>query len=86
MALLVHLVFACGSMAYATVMFFFPSRARMRMTYALVGLTFATGFWLIFATPVHMAEVCVTGLVYVGYVSFALVASRNKLAKIIITK
>ena len=63
MSLVIHLVCAFGSMAYATYTFFFPSRTGLRVTYGFVGLTFASGFWLVFTTPVHMAEVCVTGLV-----------------------
>jgi hypothetical protein len=40
-----------------------------------------TGIWLIASKPTHMMEVCTVGLVYIGYVSYALIASRNKLAK-----
>ena len=46
MTLVSHLIFAFGSMAYATYVYFFPSRAGMRITYALIGLTFMSGFWL----------------------------------------
>jgi len=68
-------------MAWATYAFFFPSRTGLRVTYGLVALTFASGFWLVLIMPAHMAEVCVTGLIYIAYVSCALVLSRNKLAK-----
>ena len=81
MSLVIHLACAFGSMAYATYAFFFPSRTGRWVTYGLIALTFASGFWLIFTTPVHMAEVCVTGLVYVAYISCAVVFSSKKLAK-----
>jgi len=85
MVLLTHIVFAFGSMACATLAFFSPSRLRIRAGYALVGFTFASGFWLIFTAPVHMAEVCATGLVYVAYVSCALLVAQKKMAKITIS-
>jgi hypothetical protein len=81
MILVLHLVFAFGSMAYATFLFFVPSHKGMRVTYVLVGLTFVSGLWLVITTAANMSEACITGLVYVGYVSYALVSSRNKLAK-----
>jgi len=82
MILLVHLTVAFGSMAYATYLFFAPSRRGMRTAAILVALTFASGFWLVLAHPVPMANVCVTGVVYIGYVAYALVSSRNKLVKV----
>lgn len=81
MTLVSHLIFAFGSMAYATYVYFFPSRAGMRITYALIGLTFMSGFWLVITMPANLTEACATGLIYVGYISYALVVSRNKVAK-----
>ena len=31
--------------------------------------------------PANLTEACATGLIYVGYISYALVVSRNKVAK-----
>jgi len=78
--LLAHLLSAFGSMAYATYLFFFPSRKGIRMAYSGVGLTIGTGIWLIFASRVPIGTVCITGLLYLGYVSTALVISSKKLA------
>lgn len=81
MILLLHLVIAFGSMAYATYILFFPSKAGIRIMYALIALVVVSGFGLVFTMPAHMAEVCTMGLVYLGYVSYALVVSQRKLAE-----
>jgi hypothetical protein len=80
MILIFHLIFAFGSMGYATYLYFSPSKRGLLVTYTLVALTFASGFLLVFTAPANMTEVCAVGLAYLGYVTYAIVASRNKLA------
>ena len=76
-----HLVVAFGSMGYSTYLFFAPSRKGIRAAAGLVALTVATGTWLVVQTAAPLATVCVTGLVYLAYISLALAAARGKLAK-----
>ena len=80
MILIVHLLFAFGSVAHATYTLFYPSGKKLKAIYALVALTLASGFALVFLKPSHMAEVCVMGLAYVGYVSYVAISVRQKLA------
>lgn len=80
MALLLHLVFAFGSVGFTSYVFVYPSKSKLTVSYALVALTMLSGFFLVFTKPAHMVEVCTMGLLYVGFVSFGIVSARNKLA------
>ncbi len=80
MIVLIHVLIALGSVAYATFAFFSPSKSKLRVSYGLVVATFATGFYLVVSNPAHMLQACATGLVYLGAVSVAIVSARHKLA------
>ena len=82
MTLVLHLTVAFGSMALTTFAYFFPSQLKLRITYALVGLTFVSGFWLVFMKPAHLVSACISGLIYLGFVGVGIVATRNKLARV----
>ena len=80
MALLFHIIIALASLAFTTFVVVAPSKPRMQFAYSLVVLTLVTGSYLVLTKPGHMAETCVTGLVYIVAVSLGLIAARQKLA------
>ena len=81
MALALHLIFAFGSMGFATYVFIKPSKSGLFTAYTLVFSTLISGFYLVLSKPANILEVCTMGLLYLGFVSFAIVSARNKLAR-----
>jgi uncharacterized BrkB/YihY/UPF0761 family membrane protein len=77
--LLLHIVVALASIGVSTYSFFAPSQAKLRLSYALVGVTLASGTFLVVSSGAHILQTCLTGLIYVGGVSIALVGARHKL-------
>ena len=80
MILPLHILIATASIFSSASAFLFPSKSKLRLTYALIALTFISGFFLMWGKPVHMAQVCTTGLIYLGIVSAGIFAARHKLA------
>jgi hypothetical protein len=80
MILMLHIMIALASVAYTTYLFFRPSVSKVKISYGLVGLTVASGTYLVLTNSVHMLRTCTTGLLYIAGVSLALVAVHRKLA------
>jgi hypothetical protein len=80
MILPLHIAVALTSVIFTAFLYFSPTKSKFRVSYALVGLTVASGTWLIVANPAHMVQSCITGLVYLGVVFFGIALARNKLA------
>lgn len=80
MILLFHIAIALASVAFSTYLYFFPSRAKLHASYALVGLTVASGTYLVIASHAAMLRTCMMGLLYVGVTSAVIAAARQKLA------
>ncbi len=82
MILPIHIIIAVTSLIAAFITYFYPSVKKLRISYFLVALTFVSGFALVWIQkPTHMAQVCITGLIYLGIVSVAVVAAQKKLVK-----
>lgn len=80
MMLIAHITMALFSLAYTAYIYFAPSNAKLRATYALTALTIGTGTWLVVANPAHMVQSCIMGLAYLGVMFFGIALARNKLA------
>lgn len=80
MILALHILIALASLAYAGYVFFRPSDSGLKVTYSLVGLTLVSGTYLIWSQPVHMLQACISGLVYITVVLFAIALAQLKLA------
>lgn len=72
---------ACASIAQATYAYMWPSQLKLKLAYCLVGLTFASGLYLVWQAPAHMLEVCSVGLAYLGGITIGLVMVRSKLIR-----
>lgn len=77
--LVIHIVIALVSVAFSTYLYFSPSRTKLRVSWALVGLTVTTGTYLIIFSQAAMLRTCMTGLLYVGVMAAIILAARNKL-------
>lgn len=86
MILLIHIAIALSSVAYTTYLFFRPSQSKLNVTYGLVGLTLASGTYLTFLNPSHLASACTSGLMYIGVILVGVIAAKHKLAQETITK
>ena len=75
-----HIIIALTSIAYTGFTFFFPSGSKLKASYVLVAATIASGTYLVFSKPAHMAEICVMGLIYLAFVTLGIVSARHKLA------
>ena len=80
MVLLFHIGIALLSVAFATYLYFFPSKTKVNITYGLMALTLGSGTYLIWDLKTHVLQSCVMGLAYAFGVSTAVVLANKKLA------
>lgn len=81
MVVLLHVIIALASVITASLLFFRPSVKAMKVSYALILGTVASGSYLVVTSPSHIIEVCTVGLVYTAIVFAATAATRVKLAR-----
>ena len=79
--LLLHIIIAVSSLIYAGYVYFKPSRKGINISYALIAATIATGTYLIILAPAHMVSACISGLIYLAFVSVGIVFANRKLAE-----
>lgn len=77
--LVIHIAIALISVAFSTYLYFSPTRNKLRASWSLVGLTVATGTYLIIFSHAAMLRTCMTGLLYVGVMTAIILAARQKL-------
>ncbi len=82
MVLLLHILIALASVAYATYVFFQPSKTRLHVSYALVATTLTSGFYLVVSHPAHLMQACLTGLMYLGVVAVFIASAHYQLARL----
>lgn len=78
--LLAHIAIALTSVAFTTILLFAPSKLKLHISYALMGLTLASGTLLLIENPAHMVQACTSGLLYTGLTTFGILTARNRLA------
>lgn len=80
MILILHIVIALSSLLYTTYAFFLPSARKLQVSYGLVGLTLASGTFLVIRNPAHLLQSCTTGFLYLAIVTVGIITARHKLA------
>ncbi len=80
MIVLFHVTVALLSLFLTSLAYLRPSTIKLKIAYSLVGLTFASGVYLVWSAPAHMIEACMAGLFYTGLVTVGIIAARAKLA------
>lgn len=81
MTLIIHIIIAVSSIAFTTLLFTAPSQMKFRINYSLIGLTLATGTYLVVSDNTAMLKACVSGLIYVSLVTLGTIAARYKFAQ-----
>ena len=81
MALITHIIIALSSVAFTTLLFVAPTQVKFRINYALIGLTLATGTYMVVSTNTAILKACMSGLLYVSLVTLGTIAARIKFAK-----
>lgn len=81
-----HVAIALLGIVCTTYGYFKPSRMTLRASYALVVLTFVSGFYLVWSEPAKILHMCLSGLGYLAVVMTAIVATRRKLISMQVEK
>lgn len=79
MILVLHIIIALSSIAYTTLMYFTPSKNKLRVSGGLVALTIVSGTWLVISAHSALLQSCMTGLIYLAVVSAGIIAAQHKL-------
>lgn len=81
MTLIFHVVIALLSMLSVTWAYVFPSRRRLQISAAMIGLTLASGTYLVVSLHARLLQACVTGLLYLAVVAGGLLLARYRLVR-----
>jgi len=79
MIILAHVIIALSSMAQITYLLIKPSQSGMKVGYALVTATLASGTYLVVNLRTPLASACITGLVYISGISLGLALAHHRL-------
>ena len=82
MIIALHVIVALLSMAWTTFGYIRPTRKNLYTSYALVGLTFASGFYMVWSEPAQMLRACMSGITYLAIVSAGIVLTHKKLVRL----
>jgi len=80
MVLIFHIIAALASIVYTSYVFIYPSKKKLYVSYFLTAVILGSGSYLIFKNPTRMAQACVIGVIYLGFIIFATISTRHKLA------
>lgn len=80
MIILIHVVIALLSIASATFGYIRPTNKNLRVSYALIAMTFMSGFYLVWSEPAAMLRTCLSGIAYLTVVSVGVFLTRQKLS------
>ena len=81
MLLLLHIVIALSSLLFSAYAYIIPSIRKLKISYALLVLTVASGTYLVVSAGVPMLRSCLTGLVYVVVTLGGILATHHKLLR-----
>ena len=81
MVVILHVLMALTSMAWTTFLLFAPTKQRFYISYALIGLTFVSGTYLVISTHAGLLRSCITGLTYLAIVAAGVLLARYRFAR-----
>jgi len=82
MIVFLHVLIALSSIVAVSVAYVWPSKLRLRISYATIAMTLASGTYLVVLSPSRMLHTCIIGLAYTAVVLVGIMATRVKLARI----
>lgn len=80
MVLILHILIALSSVFFSTYSIFKPSNKKVKINYAFLGATWASGFFLVFQSHVSFGHLCLTGILYTGVVTINILLTKRRLA------
>jgi len=78
MVVLFHVLIALSSVCFSTYLFFRPTKRNFLVNYSLIGMTFASGIYLVITTHSPLLQSCISGLIYLSVVSAITAAAQYK--------
>lgn len=82
MIILLHVIIAITSLVSTTLSAFLPSKRRVYLSYVLIGLTLATGTYLVVTLHSTLLSVCETGLTYLAIALSGVGVAQYRLASV----
>lgn len=82
MIVILHLIIAFTSIILTTFALIKPSKLILRFSLSFIGLTLASGIYLVSIAPAHMLQACVAGVVYLAVTSVGIIFANIKYAKL----
>jgi hypothetical protein len=79
MIVLLHVAVAVAGLVAAAVAYFIPSLLKLRISYALTGLTLLSGTYLVVSNNARILHTCITGLIYTAITFYLMHSAQNKL-------
>jgi hypothetical protein len=79
---LIHVIIAVSSIAFASFLFFKPTIKRMYASYGFIVATVASGTLLLVMNPSNMLHTCLSGLFYLTVVSIITIATHVRIRKL----
>lgn len=84
--ILLHILIALSSLATTTSLAIWPSARKMKLSMVLIGLTLATGTYLVISLHTSMLRACATGLIYLAIALTGVVVGQRRLAHATVTE
>jgi hypothetical protein len=81
MLLATHIIIALASLVYTTYVFFAPSEAKLKVSYAFVAATIGSGTLLVISMPAHLVSACYSGLTYLAIMLVGILGVRYRLGQ-----
>lgn len=78
----IHIAFALVSLFYSTFVAIAPSRKKLKFVYLLMFGTFISGILLSLEQEVNIAQICISGLAYTGFMVITILLAKRKLASV----
>jgi hypothetical protein len=81
MLLITHILIAILGVLATTVLVVSPSKVKVRISYGFATGTLLTGTILTISNPTHLAQSCITGILYFSAIGILIAISQCTLAK-----
>lgn len=66
MLLITHIIIALASLGFTAYTMVNPSASKLKGAYGLATLTLVSGTLLVVDSPTHLAQACISGIVFTG--------------------
>jgi hypothetical protein len=78
MIVFIHVLLALTSLVFSGLTYFSPSKNRLKISYALIASTLASGTYLVISLHTNIFSACISGLAYLAFVTSATIFTYRK--------